>query len=65
MFVFYIRKDMLISRNDQGFETEKLLGIIADFAGFVELLFHRGVLVSKLANGEIFYLVVGKTEVVV
>ena len=42
-----------------------LLGIIAVFAGFVELLFLRGVPVGKLANGEILYLVVGKAEVVV
>ena len=53
------------------FETTKelgrksLLGIIADFAGFVELLFHGGVLVGKLANGEIVDLVVGKAEMVV
>lgn len=44
---------------------KSLLCIVLDFAGFVELIFHRGVLVGKLANGEIFYLVVGKAEVVV
>ena len=57
-----------ISKNVRGLLLQgrkSLLCIVLDFTGFVELLFHRGVLVGKLANGEIFYLVVGKTEVVV
>ena len=57
-----------ISKNVRGLLLQGrkiLLCIVLDFTGFVELLFHGGVLVGKLANGEIFYLVVGKTEVVV
>ena len=57
-----------ISKNVRGLLLQgrkSLLCIVLDFAGFVELLFHRGVLVGELANGEIFYLVVGKAEVVV
>ena len=44
---------------------QRLVCIVTDFAGLVELLFHGGVLVGKLANGEIVDLVVGKAEVVV
>ena len=58
-------KICLFLETTKDLKEKSLLCIVLDFTGFVELLFHRGVLVGELANGEIFYLVVGKAEVVV